>query len=110
MANNNKFNPVKTGSPVTGSLVSTPMNIRTQTMDAEKRMPGERDNEHARQHLTMRASMTSGCSSEIFTVPAKVFELLDPLEKIIIRRQAERGEIRIADAPTEREEQRGEQR
>ena len=39
-------------------------------------------------------------SSEVFIVPAEVFELLDPIEKIVIRRQAERGEVRILDAPT----------
>ncbi len=35
---------------------------------------------------------------EIFTVPSEVFELLDPLEKIVIRKQAERGEVRILPA------------
>lgn len=40
-------------------------------------------------------------SSEIFTVTAEVFELLDPIEKIIIRHQAERGEVRILSKPDE---------
>lgn len=30
-----------------------------------------------------------------FLVPAEVFALLDPLEKIVIRRQADRGEVII---------------
>lgn len=34
-------------------------------------------------------------SSGVFEVPYEVFQLLDPLEKIVIRAQAERGEVRI---------------
>jgi ribosomal protein S8 len=33
--------------------------------------------------------------SQLFTVPAEVFAQLDPIEKIVIRRQADRGEVRI---------------
>jgi hypothetical protein len=31
----------------------------------------------------------------IFVVPSEVFALLDPIEKIVIKRQAERGELII---------------
>ena len=40
-------------------------------------------------------------SSEIFTVPSEVFELLDPVEKVIIRLQAQRGEVQILSKPDE---------
>jgi len=43
--------------------------------------------------------MKSDGSSEIFVVPAEVFNLLDPVEKIVIRMQAARGEVRILGAP-----------
>ncbi len=36
---------------------------------------------------------------EVFTVPFEVYQLLDPIEKIVIRAQAERGEVVITDAP-----------
>jgi len=42
--------------------------------------------------------MKSECSSEIFTVPYEVFQLLDPVEKIVIRMQVERGEVKINEA------------
>jgi len=34
-------------------------------------------------------------SSEIFAVPYEVFQALDPVEKVIIRLQAQRGEVQI---------------
>ena len=34
-------------------------------------------------------------SDNIFVVPSEVFQALDPIEKIVIRAQAERGEVRI---------------
>jgi len=43
--------------------------------------------------------MNPNPSSEKFIVPFEVFQLLDPLEKIVIKRQAERGEVKITDAP-----------
>jgi hypothetical protein len=42
----------------------------------------------------MISSATSDKTS-VFVVPAEVFAQLDPIEKIVIRRQAERGEIKI---------------
>lgn len=36
--------------------------------------------------------------SEVFIVPAEIFALLNPLEKVVIRRQAERGEVQILNA------------
>ena len=61
-------------------------------------MPGDRANEHTRQRLIGRANVKSDVSSEkssVFVIPAEVYELLDPIEKIVIRRQEERGEVRI---------------
>jgi len=43
--------------------------------------------------------MTSKSSGNVFVVPAEVFELLDPIEKIVIRHQAERGEVQILSKP-----------
>ena len=34
-------------------------------------------------------------SDKPFVIPAEVFQLLDPIEKIVIQRQAARGEVRI---------------
>jgi len=34
-------------------------------------------------------------SAPVFIVPAEVFDRLDPIEKIVIQRQAERGEVKI---------------
>ena len=38
-----------------------------------------------------------------FIVPYEVFQLLDPIEKIVIRAQAERGEVIITEAGTVKE-------
>jgi len=38
--------------------------------------------------------------SEKFVVPYEVFELLDPIEKIIILKQADRGEVLIIKSDT----------
>lgn len=42
--------------------------------------------------------MKSG-NQGLFVVPYEVFQLLDPIEKIVIKRQAERGEVKITDTP-----------
>ena len=34
-------------------------------------------------------------SENLFVVPYEVFQLLDPLEKIVIKMQADRGEVKI---------------
>lgn len=56
--------------------------------------------EHTPQHLTRRARMSS-TSNNIFIVPYEVFQALDPIEKIVIRAQEARGEVRIAGEPKE---------
>jgi len=37
----------------------------------------------------------------ILDVPYKVFQALDPVERIVIRALVDRGEVRITDAPKE---------
>lgn len=41
--------------------------------------------------------MNQNPSPGIFIVPREVFQLLDPLEKIVIRAQADRGEVLISE-------------
>jgi hypothetical protein len=101
MANNNKFNPVKTGSPVTGSLVSSPMNIRTHVKDTGEQSPGERANEHTRRRLTKRANMSCTPDNNIFVVPFEIFQALTEIEQVVIRVQEARGEVRVIKAPKE---------
>jgi hypothetical protein len=43
----------------------------------------------------------SSTSNNIFIVPYEVFQALDPIEKIVIRAQEARGEVRIAGEPKE---------
>lgn len=40
-------------------------------------------------------------SAPVFVIPAEIFERLDPIEKIVIQRQAERGEVKILKASEE---------
>lgn len=45
--------------------------------------------------------MKSNLPSEIPNVPHEIFQLLDPIEQIVIRAQAARGEVMITGAPEE---------
>jgi hypothetical protein len=40
----------------------------------------------------------SSTPENIFVVPSEVFAQLDPIEKIVIKRQAERGELIIQES------------
>jgi hypothetical protein len=54
--------------------------------------------EHAPQHTPKEDGMISSSPSDktsVFVVPDEVFAQLDPIEKIVIRRQAERGDVVI---------------
>jgi CxxC motif-containing protein len=42
--------------------------------------------------------MKVASSSEKFIVPREVFDLLDPIEKIVIKAQAARGDVVITEA------------
>jgi|SRR5208337_622296 len=97
MSSDNVSNVIKIRSPLTGALMDSQMNEQTHVKGTEDKHGAALGQNTPRDTPRGDAHMRS-TSDNIFVVPLEVFEALDPIERIVIRAQAERGEVRILDA------------